>query len=157
MFFQIYLISSCQIFLAEIEIISNPKSCTVEYGGSCIFSCEARCRGLQLCYEWYKDGRKLQGNIQVPSLSPGGFFMILVRQFGLKKLHQIKLSLKFKFRFILLPVCMYWSQFHFLLIHFLSSFISYIQYVQWIICIRDNSWNLNLKHYKCLCLGHPLT
>lgn len=47
---------------AEIEIISNPKSCTVEYGGSCIFSCEARCRGLQLCYEWYKDGRKLQGH-----------------------------------------------------------------------------------------------
>lgn len=73
MFFYIYLISSCQTFLAEIEIISNPKSCTVEYGGSCIFSCEARCRGLQLCYEWYKDGRKLQGNIQVPSLSPSGF------------------------------------------------------------------------------------
>ncbi|XP_048733414.2 mucosa-associated lymphoid tissue lymphoma translocation protein 1-like [Ostrea edulis] len=46
---------------AEIEIISNPKSCTVEFGGSCIFNCEARCRGLLLRYEWYKDGRKLQG------------------------------------------------------------------------------------------------
>lgn len=66
------LFNICQTFLAEIEIISNPKSCTVEYGGSCIFSCEARCRGLQLCYEWYKDGRKLQGNIQVPLLNPGG-------------------------------------------------------------------------------------
>ncbi|XP_022332295.2 mucosa-associated lymphoid tissue lymphoma translocation protein 1-like isoform X2 [Crassostrea virginica] len=50
------------IVQAEIEIISNPKSCTVEYGGSCIFSCEARCRGFQLHYQWYKDGRKLQGH-----------------------------------------------------------------------------------------------
>lgn len=46
---------------AEIEIISNPKSCTVEFGGSCIFNCEARCRGLQLHYEWFKDGKKIQG------------------------------------------------------------------------------------------------
>ena len=52
----------------EIEIISNPKSCTVEYGGSCIFSCEARCRGFQLHYQWYKDGRKLQGNINFNDL-----------------------------------------------------------------------------------------
>lgn len=100
MFFQIYLISSCQTFLAEIEIISNPKSCTVEYGGSCIFSCEARCRGLQLCYEWYKDGRKLQGNIQVPSLSPGGFFydlkfetlQMFMSRASLNLKHRIKIS-----------------------------------------------------------------
>ncbi|OWF54071.1 Mucosa-associated lymphoid tissue lymphoma translocation protein 1 [Mizuhopecten yessoensis] len=37
-----------------IDIILNPKTCTVEVGGSCLFSVEARCK-YPLTYKWYKD------------------------------------------------------------------------------------------------------
>lgn len=37
-----------------IDIILNPKTSSVEVGGSCLFSVEARCR-YPLTYKWYKD------------------------------------------------------------------------------------------------------
>ncbi|KAK3099026.1 hypothetical protein FSP39_025389 [Pinctada imbricata] len=49
------------VTVTEIEIISNPKTCTVEFGGNAVFTCEARCRGEQLRYKWFKDGVELPG------------------------------------------------------------------------------------------------
>ncbi|XP_033750167.1 mucosa-associated lymphoid tissue lymphoma translocation protein 1-like [Pecten maximus] len=37
-----------------IDIILNPKTCSVEVGGNCLFSVDARCK-YPLTYKWYKD------------------------------------------------------------------------------------------------------
>ncbi|XP_052099716.1 mucosa-associated lymphoid tissue lymphoma translocation protein 1-like [Mytilus californianus] len=50
----------------EIEIISNPKTVIIEFGGDCLFSCEARC-SIPLVYQWLKDGVPIEGEIK-PSL-----------------------------------------------------------------------------------------
>lgn len=52
-----------QIGPTEIEIISNPKTVIIEFGGDCMFSCEARCN-KPLVYQWLKDGVPLEGEIK---------------------------------------------------------------------------------------------
>lgn len=47
----------------EIEIISNPKTVIIEFGGDCLFSCEARC-SRPIVYQWLKDGVPMEGEIK---------------------------------------------------------------------------------------------
>ena len=51
------------IIFTEIEIVKHPTSCTVRYGQSCTFICEAHCKDLQLHFQWYKDDKLLPGII----------------------------------------------------------------------------------------------
>ncbi|KAK3601057.1 hypothetical protein CHS0354_029283 [Potamilus streckersoni] len=44
----------------DIIIISNPKSCTVVFGGSVMFHCVAQC-SQPLGYQWYRNGRPVEG------------------------------------------------------------------------------------------------
>ena len=45
---------------SEIIIISQPKSCTVKFGGDALFHCEAKCNA-PLQYKWFKDGKPMEG------------------------------------------------------------------------------------------------